>query len=233
MKPIIGVIPLTDSERASLWMVPGYMNGIEEAGGVPVMLALTEDEDTIERMMSVCQGFLFTGGHDISPTLYGAAAIPQCGEISPVRDVMEPIILKRALAEDKPVFGICRGIQLINAVLGGTLYQDLPTELDTNIEHHQTPPYDIPVHEVEIIKDTPLYELLGKSRLNVNSYHHQAVRRLSSELMPMAYAPDGLVEAVYRPESKFAWAVQWHPEFSYKRDAASLKLFRCFVDNCK
>ena len=142
---------------------------------------------------------------------------------------MEPKLLRRALDADKPVFGICRGIQLLNACLGGTLYQDLPTERESAVDHHMTPPYDRAVHEVTILADTPLAALLGTMRLGVNSYHHQAVKTLAPVLRPMALADDGLVEAAYLPGKRFCMAVQWHPEFSYKTDADSRALLAAFV----
>ena len=137
--------------------------------------------------------------------------------------------IRRALDADKPVFGICRGIQLLNICLGGTLYQDLPTEHGSAVDHHMTPPYDRAVHEVTILADTPLAALLGKMRLGVNSYHHQAVKALAPVLRPMALADDGLIEAAYLPGKRFCMAVQWHPEFSYKTDADSRALLAAFV----
>ena len=135
-------------------------------------------------------------------------------------------------AGKKPVLGICRGIQFINAALGGTLYQDLPLQHSSDIEHHQSPPYDIPVHEVAIVKDSPLYQCLKTGRLFVNSYHHQAVKTLAESLKVMAEAPDGTIEAVYMPGHCFLWAVQWHPEISWRTDEHSRKIFKDFITHC-
>lgn len=228
-KKIIGIVPLIDYERKSYWMLPGYMQGILEAGGLPVMLPVTEEAELIRQMVSACDGFLFTGGQDVSPRLYGEEKISQCGECSPERDRMESILLQEALRADKPLLGICRGIQFLNAALGGTLYQDIPTQVQTGTEHHQTPPYDIPVHEVCVKEGTALHELLGKTRLKVNSYHHQAIKELSPQLQVMAVSEDGLIEGVYMPDRKFVWAVQWHPEFSYRTDPDSRKIFAVFL----
>lgn len=228
-KPLIGLIPLYDEKKDSLWMLPGYMEGIIEAGGIPVMLPLTEDDSILSEITKQYDAFLLTGGHDISPALYHEAPIKECGTLCQKRDTMERKLLELALQEDKPVLGICRGIQFINAVLGGSLYQDLPAQHPSEVEHHQTPPYDIPIHTVEIIEQTPLHDLLGITELEVNSYHHQAIKDLSPRLTPMAYSTDHLVEAVYMKNKKFVWAVQWHPEFSYKTDENSRKIFRKFV----
>lgn len=143
---------------------------------------------------------------------------------------MESYILKKTIQINKPVLGICRGIQFINAALGGTLYQNLPTQFETETEHHQNPPYDVPVHKVKVIKDSPLYKCLNSELLDVNSYHHQAVKDLAPNLKVMAVSEDGLVEAVYMPELRFLWAVQWHPEFSYKTDDNSRKIFKAFIE---
>jgi len=228
-KSIIGIVPLIDYEKESYWMLPGYMQGILKAGGLPVMLPLTADKDVIRQSVSLCDGILFTGGQDVSPELYGEEKREECGECSPQRDRMEKILLEEALCADKAILGICRGIQWINVALGGTLYQDIPAQFETSQEHHQMPPYDIPVHRVKIKEQTPLYELIGMTDIRVNSYHHQAVKEISSKLEVMAISEDGLTEAVYMPEKKFVWAVQWHPEFSYRTDENSRKILRAFV----
>ena len=228
-KPVIGLLPLWDEEKDSLWMLPGYPDGIAEAGGLPVTLPLTEDPDELAQLLDLCGGLLFTGGHDVSPGVYGAEASPDCGPVCTERDRMEVRLLELAIRAEKPVLGICRGIQLINAALGGTLYQHLPKERPSGLEHHMSPPYDAEQHGVRILPDTPLFELLKTETLGVNSYHHQAVRTVAPELRVMAEAEDGLVEAVYRPESRFLWAVQWHPEFSYRVNAASRAIFAAFV----
>ena len=110
------------------------------------------------------------------------------------------------------------------------MYQDLPTQYESEIQHHQNPPYDIPVHKVKLKKDSPLYKCLETEFLDVNSYHHQAVKELAPDLKVMAVSEDGLIEAVYMPEFRFLWAVQWHPEFSYKTDDNSRKIFKTFVE---
>lgn len=228
-KPMIAVSPLYDKERESYWMLPGYMQGIVQSGGIPVMLPLTTDADMIRTLAGQFDGFLLTGGQDVSPCLYGEEKTPRCGEICPARDEMEQLLLQSVLSLNKPVLGICRGIQLLNASLGGTLYQDLPTETDSDLEHHQTPPYEKPIHRVRIKENTPLHTLLKCENLAVNSYHHQAIKELSPRLTAMAVAEDGLVEAVYMPGKRFVWAVQWHPEFSYQTDENSEKILQAFV----
>ena len=231
-KCVIGVVPLVDYEKQSLWMLPGYMEGILEAGGLPLMLPLTDDREVIRQMTDQCDGFLLTGGQDVTPSVYGAEQTALCGETSPQRDAMEQQLLALARAQDKPVLGICRGIQFLNAALGGTLWQDLPVDYPSEVNHHQTGAYEAPIHTVRLLPGTPLADLLGKDVLPVNSYHHQAIHTLAPGLVAMATAPDGIVEAVYEPGKRFVWAVQWHPEFSWKVNEDSRKIFAAFVGAC-
>ena len=226
-------MPLIDYSKDSYWMLPGYINGLKAAGAVPLVLPLMDNTSDILEITDICDGFLFTGGQDIAPSLYGEEKLPLCGECSPERDIMEKLILDEALKRDKPVLGICRGIQFINAYLGGTLWQDIPTQFSDKLTHCQKPPYDVPVHNVEIVKDTPLHTLLKKDSISVNSYHHQGIRELSSKLKCMAASPDGLIEAVYAPDKRFVWAVQWHPEFFYEKDENSRLILAEFVRNCQ
>ena len=233
MKPIIGVMPLWDDDKESIWMLPGYMDGIKAAGGLPIIFPMTTDEEEIKQLCDMCTGFLFTGGHDVSTELYHENPVPGMVDSCRTRDDMELQVLDIAVKQDKAVLGICRGIQFINAALGGSLYQDLPSQRPSAVEHHMTAPYDRTAHRVKISKDSPLYEILGKEELGVNSYHHQAVKVLSPLLREMAVSEDELIEAVYMPGKKYIVALQWHPEFSYKVDESSRKIFESFIDACK
>jgi putative glutamine amidotransferase len=230
-KPMVGVVPLFDEDRDSYWMVPGYMKGIEQAGGIPVMLPLTDDEEVIRTLAKTFDGFLFTGGQDVNPAIYGEKMEAICGKPCDMRDRMEAILFKESILLDKPVLGICRGIQLFNALLGGTLYQDLSTQWHPEIQilHKQKPPYDHHVHRVSIIKDSPLYAIFQSESLSVNSYHHQGINKLSNQLACAATAEDGLIEAVYMPQKRWVVAVQWHPEFIFEKDRGHYKLFQEFV----
>jgi len=178
MKPVIGLVPLVDTQRDSYWMLPGYMKGIQTAGGLPVMLPLEAAPEDLSDLSRHLDGFLFTGGQDVSPDMYHEEMQPFCGETCPERDRLERLLFAQTLKEHKPVLGICRGIQLINVLMGGTLYQDLPRQHPSCIEHHGQPPYDRPVHSIHIEKGTPLYRLCG-DEMHVNSYHHQAIRTLA------------------------------------------------------
>ncbi len=228
-RPVVGVMPLWDEKKDSIWMLPGYLDGIREAGGIPFIFPLTEDMKEIGQLMVRCDGILLTGGQDVSPDMYGEE-IREGTECCRKRDMMEMAVLDIAVSTDIPVLGICRGIQFLNAYLGGTLYQDLPSQHPSDVVHHQSAPYEAFSHDVRILNDTPLFDLLKSENISVNSYHHQAVKDLSDRLRPMAQSPDGLCEAVYMPDRTFVWAVQWHPEFSYRKDDNSLKIFKAFRD---
>ena len=229
--PLIGVTPLWDAARQSIWMLPDYLDGIKAAGGLPVVLPLDLSEEDADRIVKTCDGFLFTGGQDVSPALYGMQDATGTVVSSPERDQLESLLLSKALQADKAVLGICRGLQFINAFLGGTLWQDLPSQHPSEIVHRQGKPYGVPTHQVTLRGD--LRVLLGKDLLEVNTLHHQAVRDLGKGLVPMAVAPDGLVEAVQLPGKRFVWAVQWHPEYLFRTDANSLAIFSFFVEHCK
>jgi putative glutamine amidotransferase len=237
-KPLIGVVPLWDEGRDSLWMRPGYMDGIEQAGGLPVMLPLTADKTLLELICHTVDGLLFTGGQDVAPAFYGEEIDKYCGNICARRDQMEATLFSLFVKEmDKPAFGICRGIQLFNVMLGGTLYQDLDTQYNsvpqgvTPLCHQQKQLDYKPAHKVTIMAASPLHTLLGADEIAVNSSHHQGIKDLSRELACMAVAEDGLMEAVYMPGRKFVWSVQWHPECSLN-DEYSQKLFLTFVNAC-
>jgi putative glutamine amidotransferase len=231
-KPVIGVTPLW--EKDGLGMKTGYLEGVIRAGGLPFILPLTHDEETLRQLADVCAGFLFTGGQDVCPGLYGADVSPCCGTVCEERDAMEKALFSIVVLEqDKPAFGICRGIQLFNTLLGGTLYQDLPTQLpESTLTHQQEPPYDRPVHQVNIKPGSPLHELLGVDTLMVNSCHHQGIAGLSPLLIPTAWAEDGLVEAVYMRDKPLVRAVQWHPEKALALESSG-KLFDAFVGACR
>ncbi len=232
MKPIIGVLPLWDDEKNSIWMLPAYMNAISEEGGVAIILPLKGERDDILQICKLCDGFLFTGGHDVSPSLYGEEATPKCGLPNAERDDLERVVFEYALIHDTPILGICRGIQLINALCGGSLYQDLPSEYDDPraVNHQMTPPYHHPQHRVSIVEGSPLHQIVGTSSLEVNSYHHQAIKSLGVGVIAAAISEDGLVEAIDIPHKKFILAVQWHPEFSFETDHISRQIFRAFIE---
>ncbi len=232
-KPLIGLQPLVDEKRDSLWMLPGYFNGIIEAGGIPVMLPLIWDETDIREIVDSFDGFVFTGGHDVAPEVYNMK--DETGNVEPCRerDRMEIIMIREIIEKDKPVLGICRGLQFINAALGGTLYQDIPTQFPSKINHRQPAPYDEPIHTVDVLKGNWLHRISGQESIMVNSCHHQGIKDLADGLEALAMSYDGLIEAIEMPSKKFVKAVQWHPEFMHKKDDTSKAIFRDFIQATK
>ena len=233
MRPRIGILPLHDVSKETFWINPLYMGGIMEAGGFPVLLPLSEDQADWEEAISQCDGFLFTGGQDIAPELYGQEKHSECGYQTPLRDNQEIYMLKRLWELDKPVLGICRGIQAMNAAWGGTLYQDIPAQCPSPVIHRQQKPYDLPHHQVSIKKGTMLHSILGLDRFSVNSMHHQAVLDIAPGCVAAARAEDGLIEALEAPEKKFMLGVQWHPEHMWQEYASGRNIFSAFVNACK
>ena len=229
MKRIVGVVPLIDYGKSSYWMLPGYMKGLQEAGAIPIILPLTDDRESLTQLIGGIDALLLTGGLDVSPSRYGEEKLKECGEISPERDNMEYSLLELALEADIPILGICRGIQLLNVYMGGTLYQDLPSQRPSQITHAQKPPYHIPAHSVKLL-DSPLKEIIGGDNIEVTSYHHQAIKKLAPGLTVEALSPDGLIESVCIQNARFVHAVQWHPEFTYFCSKPSAKLLKAFVE---
>ena len=219
MKLLIGLTPIVDAGRDSLWMLPGYMQGLEAVGGIGMMLPLTDDAAMLKDLVDRVDGLLLTGGNDVAPVLYGETKETFCGENDPWRDRMEARLIELALQADKPVFGICRGLQVLNVYFGGTLRQHIEG-------HSQIDGVD----RLHAINTAPglLRELYG-TRCTVNSAHHQAVWRLGTGLQVFACAEDGTVEAVgHRTLPVFA--VQWHPErlcgaFARPESADGARLF--------
>ena len=211
MKPIIGVIPLWDDEKESIWMLPDYMNVLEDNNAIPIMFPLSTDKTNLD------------------PKLYNQEKKEVCGVQCDKRDEMESYLFKKAIKDDKPILGICRGIQLFNALLGGTLYQDLPTEHSSEIKHTMIKPYNRGIHSVDILKSTPLYKIIEVDKLSVNSYHHQAIKDLAPSLVANAISEDGLIEAISMLNKKFVMAVQWHPEFLWKNSKENNLIIAEFI----
>ena len=213
-RPLIGIVPLVDAQRESYWMLPGYMRGVEQAGGLPIMLPLTDDDAALRQLADTCDGFLLTGGQDVSPALYGAAPVPACGETCPARDAMETKLLALALEQDQPVLGICRGIQFLNVYLGGTLYQDLPSEYaDRSVSHSQSLPSSKATHAVAVAEESLVRRITGSDTLWTNSFHHQAVRDVAPGFRATACTRDGVVEAIEPLDLRIrVLGVQFHPE---------------------
>ncbi len=231
-KPIIGILSGFNGNQDTIGKYT-FSHIIEKYGGLPMFFPYLESDDTIIEFASICDGFLFTGGCDVDPKYYGEEASPLCGAPQQSRDKLEFQVFQLAYRDNKPIIGVCRGSQVINVAMGGSLYQDIPSELNTEIAHKQAEPSHLPSHSVGIKKGTPLYELIGEEQIQVNSTHHQCVKKLGKGLEVMAMSQDGVVEATYFTESTYIRAYQWHPELLYKSFDHHGLLFMDFVKACR
>lgn len=226
MGPIIGVTATLkeDTETAATRPLGSfvrtdldYVSGVEQAGGVPVVLPplAGDPREAARAMVRGLDGLLLSGGSDLHPGMYGEEPHPELGETIPERDAFELEIFLLALELGLPVFGICRGMQIMNVALGGTLYQDLPSQLgDRGVDHRQADPKWVPRHAVEFERGSRVREISGEDSIRVNSYHHQAIKRLADGLVVVGYSEDGLPEALESEDLAERWlvGVQWHAE---------------------
>lgn len=203
-----------------------YMESLARAGAGMRWVELSDPEQAVQDALT-CDGLLLPGGGDMDPKFYGQARIPACGEPNLLRDAAEPLLLRAFLAADKPVLGICRGIQVMNAVLGGDLYQDIKP-----FEHLPHNDHWAKVHTVTVRRGTLLSRILGQDTVLVNSQHHQAVDRVAPGFTLAALSEDGIVEAIEKPDARFCLGVQWHPEWLSDADPAMQSLFDAFVNAC-
>jgi putative glutamine amidotransferase len=219
-----------DAHRAGV--NAAYVRAVAGAGGVPLILSQLMEPAHVGAALDACDGLLLTGGEDVDPEHYGEAPSPKLGTVDRERDRFELALFAAARARGLPVLGICRGIQLINVALGGTLYQDLPSERPGAVNHDPRPAArHARTHYVRLAPGSRAAQVLGVDRLVPNSFHHQAVKELAPGLVATAWSDDGLIEAVEGAEAPWLLAVQWHPEEMHQDlTAPELKLFRALVD---
>ena len=234
-RPIIAISPLYDAEKDRMGMLKQYTTAIESHGATALVISLTADSYALQQVAELCDGLLLTGGPDIDPLFYGEEPIPELGDVVRERDALESTVFAEFLQLDKPILGVCRGCQMITAAMGGTLWQDLPSQFPSDVSHRNEgyPTSAEKQHEVSIPESTPLHRLLGRGTLLTNSYHHQAAKALPGTLKAMATAEDGVIEAVYAPERRFVWGIQWHPELFALQEEESRGIFGAFVDACR
>jgi putative glutamine amidotransferase len=207
-----------------------YVDAILRAGGTPVLIPSVPD-GRLRPLYDLIDGLLLPGGVDIHPARYGEEIHERCGKITPQRDEVELHLARWAMDEGKPLLAICRGIQVLNVAMGGSLYQDLEAQARGALRHNWFPGFrrDRLSHPVEIAAGARLAAILGTTSLQVNSLHHQAVRRLGERLIAVGRSPDGVVEAVEAGDHPFAMGVQWHPEELVAADPSARRLFDVFV----
>lgn len=209
-----------------------YVRSVAQAGGVPLILSQLMGADRAARALEGCEGLVLTGGEDVDPGHYGADPSPALGSVDTGRDRFELALFAAARAVGLPILGICRGIQLINVALGGTLYQDLPSERPGPVDHNPDVARNTRSHHVRLEPGSRAARALGVDRLVPNSFHHQAVKQLAPGLVATGWTDDGLIEAVEGdPGDGWLLAVQWHPEEMHADRAAPERgLFRALVE---
>lgn len=231
MRPLIGIVAQSHGrEEPGMRTNAAYICAVEDAGGVPLIVPLLRHEEVLRQLYVRLDGLLLTGGPDVHPRHYGEEVRPACGRIDELLDRVELALLRWALDDDLPVLGICRGMQLLNVVCGGTLYQDLPSEYPGALDHRPADGRTALVHELRVQPGTRLAVLLGTTALRTNSTHHQAVKDLAAGLVASAHAEDGVIEGLEHPGKAFVLGVQSHPEELYAQHPPYARLFAALVD---
>ena len=237
-KPIIGVTPdFNPGDRDDMggkeptyFLRARYLQAIQDAGGVPLVLPLTQHLPTQRLLLTQCSGLLVTGsGSDLAPRWYGERKRFPFAQMSEDRARLEIGLSKLAFREGVPTLGICGGMQSMNVALGGTLFQDIPGQIRTTIEHRPTTSATKPAHPIDIEPRTLLRDIARKSKIPVNSSHHQSVKAVPSNFQINALAPDGVIEGFEASSHPFWLGVQWHPEFLYLRDPIQKRLFAALI----
>jgi putative glutamine amidotransferase len=232
--PLIGITTsVTIATRPERAYVNGaYIEAVQAAGGIPLLLTPHFTPEVQAALWQRLDGLVLTGGGDIEPARFGQARHPTVDDVSPARDDLELGLTRRAVADAVPLFAICRGMQVLNVALGGTLVQDILSERPGALVHSQKAPRHEATHPVKVLGEgTRLGHVLGALEVEVNSMHHQAIERLGDGLREVAWAPDGIVEGLEMPdENRFVLGVQWHPEELVGHDQAARNLFAAIVD---
>ena len=233
-RPLIGVSGSRNVTERHHFVRENYMQSIIAAGGLPVLLPHTRDEALAAEMLDHLDGLLLSGGGDVNPARYGEEMIPACGEPDAQRDDFELLIGRLALERGMPIFGICRGIQLMTVLMGGTLYQDIETQLGIeHVRHDQKPPYNEPTHAVRFVPGGLLAQIVGAQEVQTNSMHHQCVKDAGPRLIVEGVSGDGVIEAVRAAHTDDVFAVQYHPEYMAAETEHAARLFDYHVARAK
>jgi putative glutamine amidotransferase len=233
MKPLIGITTYNATNsygQPIVLLQQSYVRAVIQAGGVPVLIPSLIAEDGWDAVYSRLDGILFSGGGDISLDHFRGDVHPRIDDVDLERDSVELKMIQAATSDGKPFLGICRGCQVLNVALGGTLFTHIPDQLPNALDHsYPGNMRTVLVHEVKIEEGTRVAEIYGEPIIKVNSLHHQGLKDIAPSLRVAGHSPDGLVEAVELPDHPFGLAVQWHPEWLTDQEATR-NLFRKFVE---
>ena len=227
-EPIIGLTCGLDYEAETCWLRYYYQEVVADIGGVPLILPPMANDAIREKMFNLVDAVIFTGGNDVDPHFFGQLPQVGIGKIDPARDSWEIWLAKTCWQAKKPMLGICRGMQVMNICLGGTIYQDIHRQRENTMEHMQKAPKWYNSHSINVTNPM-LAEIIGGERRWVNSFHHQAIDKVADDFEVAATAPDGVVEAIVGKNHPFAIGVQWHPECAWQQQDMSYGLFESLV----
>ncbi len=234
-KPRIGITMRLESETNRFYLGRDYSEAIEGLGAVPVHISLIPNKDFIADIVGDLDGILLPGSDtDVDPLRYGEEPHPKLGRVIFEKEESDLLVLAESEKRNLPIFGICFGMQILNVYRGGTLIQDIPSQVSNHIKHQQGEPLNRNSHTIEIDKNSILAGLITSKVVQVNSHHHQAVREVGENLKATTRAKDGVIECIEDiRDDKFIIGVQWHPELSWKTDVLSRKIFETFIEKCK
>lgn len=227
MKPKIAIIVCGISENRQ-FVTNAYIQAVRYSGGLPLVVPLVKSNTAIREYISLCDGFLFCGGGDITPLLFGQEPLDKLGETDITLDIFQLRFMRHTLLSRKPILAICRGMQLLNVACNGTICQDISLRQKDFINHMQQSSRKDISHKVIVKSGTILHRLIGKI-IYTNSFHHQAIEQLGKGLLASAHTSDGIIEGIELTDYSFGIGVQWHPEAMYRSTPAMRKLFSSFI----
>jgi len=238
--PVIGItasfqrFPSDDKHDCEyFYLYEPYVAAVHAAGGVPIIIPVGIEGRYINKIFELIDGLLLSGGGDIDPNRYNDLLTTKLKKVEPKKDQTEIDLFNLAFNKNIPVLGICRGVQVMNVALDGTLYQDITSQVRMALNHDPDMPHDEAAHAVDIPEDTRLFKALGETRIWTNSWHHQGIKLHGKGLLVNAKASDDIVEGIEHPNKRWVIGVQWHPEMMWRTDKVQAKLFKAFVDACK
>jgi putative glutamine amidotransferase len=228
MTPLIGITSGYNIEKLQYTIPDAYVKAVQRNNGTPILLPPLMETD-IDKQLSAIDGLIISGGPDVDPMLYGEQPTPKQGQIVPMRNQYELTISKMALETNTPTLGICGGCQILNVAVGGSLVQDINTQIENSIKHSQEAPANHATHSVRLELDSKLGAIFGKEVIIVNSFHHQAVNKPGDGINMTAWAFDGVIEGFEMDKEQFVVGVQWHPEYMEEMN----RLFSAFIESCQ
>ena len=231
-RPRIGIPMRIELATDRFYLSRHYSEAVEAAGGAPVHISLIPNFDYVDSVVDGLDGILLPGSDsDVDPLRYGQQPHPELGAVHTIKDETDLLVIESAERRQLPIFAICFGMQVLNVSRGGTLIQDIKSQVNDAIKHEQGVPRDRASHRIRLSEDTKLSNIAGRLDAVVNSHHHQAIESIGANLIPTAWATDGIIEALEDPRpDRFVLAVQWRPELGWRDDGFSQRLFKSFVN---